>query len=64
MSEEELDIGDSWKLGDWEKLDAPSFKMTYSAVAQGFLDGKDPPNMPGCSRLTLSHIEDDSWEYL
>ena len=64
VSEEESGLEDSWKLGEWEKLDALGFKRTYSEVAQGFVDGKDPPNTPGCSRLTPSHTEDDSWEYL
>ena len=64
VSEEESGLEDSWKLGEWEKLDALGFKRTYSEVAQGFVDGEDPPNTPGCSRLTPSHTEDDSWEYL
>jgi hypothetical protein len=64
VSEEESGLEDSWKLGEWEKLDAWGFKRTYSEVAQGFVDGKDPPDMPSCSRLALSRTEDDSWECL
>ena len=59
ISEEESGLEDSWKLGEWEKLDALGFKRTYSEVAQGFVDGKDPPNTPG---FALSRTEDDSWE--
>ncbi|KAG6380390.1 hypothetical protein JVT61DRAFT_8508 [Boletus reticuloceps] len=61
---EEPDIGDSWELGEWEKLDTLGFKRTYSEVARGFVDGKDPPNARGCSGLVPNNTEDDSWECL
>ncbi|KAF8452781.1 hypothetical protein L210DRAFT_3626791 [Boletus edulis BED1] len=61
---EEPDIGDSWELGEWEKLDALGFKRTYSEVARGLVDGKDPPNASGCSGHVPNNTEDDSWECL
>lgn len=64
IAEEEPDLGDNWKLGDWEELDALGFKRTYSEVARGFIDGKDPPNAPRCSRLLPIDAEDDVWERL
>ena len=64
VPEEELELGDSSRLSEWEKLDALSFKRTYSEAAQGFVDGIDPPKTPGCSRVVRSGAEDDPWEYL
>lgn len=62
--EEEADLEDSWGLREWETFDVWGLKRTYSEVAQGFVDGKDPPNTPGCSRLVSTRVEDDSWECL
>ena len=64
VSEEEPDLWDSWRLGDWVNLDVLGFKRTYSEVAQGFVEGKESLNTPGCSRLAPSRTEDDSWECL
>ena len=64
ISEEEPDLGDGWKLREWENLDVFGYQRTYSEVARGFVDGKDPPNKAGCPRIASNGAEDDPWEYL
>jgi len=64
VTQEEPDLWDSWELGEWEKLDALGLKRTYSEVARGMVEGRNPPDTPGCFQFAPSQTEDDSWECL